>query len=89
MQYMAVTIDRYETPIACADSPAELAKILHISPNAVSSAIIKGGRFSNGKSRGYDIIAVQIDDYEDELGNIPVPTGNKVAESLIRRNKNV
>lgn len=42
--YMKCTTDKYELPIAVADSPRELAKILGTTPNTVSSSINHGRR---------------------------------------------
>lgn len=39
--YIAVSTDKYRLPVAVADSPAELGKMLHVSANAISSAISK------------------------------------------------
>lgn len=37
--YMKCTNDKYELPVAVADSPKELAQLLHIKRNLVNSAI--------------------------------------------------
>jgi len=39
--YMMVTQDKYELPMAIADTPAELAEIVGTTRNAISSAISK------------------------------------------------
>ena len=44
---MKVSEDGYELPEAVADTPSELAKIIGVKPNNISSAI------SKAKSRGY------------------------------------
>lgn len=64
--YMYVTTDKYELPIAIADSPKELAAILGTTNNAVSSAIShKKGK--NPNSLGM-YVKVWIDEYENEEG---------------------
>ena len=37
--YMMVTKDEYELPIAIADTAKELSEIIHVSSNAIRSAI--------------------------------------------------
>lgn len=37
--YLEVTTDKYELPVAVADSPSELARIRNVSTNTVNSAI--------------------------------------------------
>jgi hypothetical protein len=87
LQYLAITKDRYELPIASADTVGELASILHLTPNAVSSAIARPGSRAN-KRRTFNIIVVQIENYIDELGDIPVPKESKIAEIIrMRGNK--
>lgn len=39
--YLYVTNDEYELPVAVADSPHELAKMLGVSANTVSNSIYK------------------------------------------------
>lgn len=39
--YMAVTKDKYRLPVAVADSPMELARIMGVSYNTVMSVISK------------------------------------------------
>ncbi len=41
MLYVKTTLDKYEFPIAVADSAAELAKMLGKSPNTVHSSFSK------------------------------------------------
>lgn len=55
--YLAVTADRYELPLAVADSAGELARILGITSNQVSSAVC---RQLSGKHRGYRIMRLQM-----------------------------
>lgn len=47
--YMAVTADRYELPLAVADSPRELAKIVGIPAKTINEMICKG--YNGGKSK--------------------------------------
>lgn len=53
--YMCVTNDEFELPIAVADSIAELARILKIKPNNISSAI------SQAKKKGFKSIYVKVE----------------------------
>ncbi len=55
--YMKVTKDIYELPIAVAESPKELAMMLGVSPNAVSSSLSK--KYPTWKK-------VEIEDEEDD-----------------------
>lgn len=57
--YMAVTSDKYELPIAVADTIKELAVMLDKSPNSLSSARSKQ---SKGVINKYKIVKVEIDD---------------------------
>ncbi len=58
--YMEITKDRYELPVAVADTMAELAKICGVHMTAISHAI-------NGAKRT-KYIRVEIEDYEEEEG---------------------
>lgn len=42
--WMKVTKDKYELPVAVADSATELAKILHTSPGTIYSSIYHGNK---------------------------------------------
>lgn len=53
--YMLVTDDEYELPLVVADSVSELARILQITPNAISSAI------SKSRKNGYRSIYVKVE----------------------------
>lgn len=52
--YMLVTQDKYELPLAVADSVAELAQILGIKQNIISSAI------SHAKKKGFNSRYVKV-----------------------------
>lgn len=52
--YMAVTKDKYELPIAVADTTAELAKLVGVSRNAINSAI------SHAKKKGFNSCYVKV-----------------------------
>ena len=39
MLYLRTTVDRYELPVAVAESPRELAEMLHTTANVVSRSI--------------------------------------------------
>ena len=61
--YMEVTQDEYELPLAIADSPAELARMCGVNPNAVSSAI---SHWKSGKHPRSRFIVVKIDEEDDD-----------------------
>lgn len=42
VMYMKVTNDKYELPVAVAESIRELADMLHVSYNSVASALCHG-----------------------------------------------
>lgn len=52
--YMEVTKDKYELPVAIADSVAELARMIGQSRNTISSAI------SHAKKKGYNSHYVKV-----------------------------
>ena len=60
--YMKVTKDKYELPIAVAGSTKELALMLGVSPNCVSSCFAK--KYPSWKK-------VEIEDEEDNHGDNP------------------
>ena len=49
--WMCVTQDRYELPVAIADSASQLARLMRVSENSVSSAVshYEAGRYSKSK----------------------------------------
>ena len=53
--YMQVTHDKYELPLAVADSIAELARLRGVSDNSIYSAM------SNARKYGYNSIYVKVD----------------------------
>lgn len=57
--YMLVTKDKYELPLVVADSVAELAKKLSVSPNVIYSIM------SHAKKKGRKCRYVKVE-YEDE-----------------------
>ena len=61
--YMEVTQDKYELPLALADSPGELAKIVKCTANNVSSCVSKrkSGIYKSGR-----FIAVKVKDEQEE-----------------------
>lgn len=61
--YMAVTTDKYELPIAVADTVKELSELTGTSTNAISSAICKK---KSGRLSGKKFIRVEIDETENE-----------------------
>ena len=57
--WMKVTKDKYELPIAVADSPMELARILGISSNTINSSI---SHVKTGKIKTSVFKKVEVDD---------------------------
>jgi hypothetical protein len=62
--YLEVTRDRYQLPLAVADSPRELARMRCVSANAVSSAVSRMGSEPGRKMR---FVAVETDLTKEEL----------------------
>lgn len=58
--YMKVTLDKYEYPVAVAESVVELAKMVNVSTNTISSAM------SHAKARGNrcQYVRVEVEDNE-------------------------
>ena len=52
--YMLVTQDKYELPLAVADSIAELARIIGVKQNYISSAM------SHAKKKGFKSMYVKV-----------------------------
>lgn len=59
--YMAVTPDRYELPLAIADTARELGKLVGVSANLIHSSIAKKQSGKNRKMR-----FVKVDELEVE-----------------------
>ena len=57
--WMKVTKDEYELPVAVADSPMELARILGISSNTINSSI---SHVKTGKIKTSVFKKVEVDD---------------------------
>lgn len=53
--YVRTTLDKYELPVAVAEGPAELARMLGVRPNVVSSSL-------SHKRRGYYVVEVEDDE---------------------------
>lgn len=60
--YMAVTTDKYELPLAVADTARELGKLLNVSGNLIHSSISKN---QNGKARKMRFLKIDLTDDED------------------------
>lgn len=60
--YMLVTNDIYEFPVAMANSVQELARMIGVRPNSISSAM------SHAKSRGQRCKYVKVELDEEEVG---------------------
>lgn len=56
--YLKVTKDRYELPLAVADSPRELAKMIGVSRDTINTALskVKAGEVRNST---YKIVEVE------------------------------
>ena len=61
--YMEVTKDKYELPVAVADSVTELARLVGIGKSGVSKSITYAKRYG-GKSK-YVKVVLEDDEYED------------------------
>lgn len=59
--YMKVTNDKYELPVAIADSAAELARMVGVKAQTIYECI-SPSRIKSGKNYGYYKIAVEDDD---------------------------
>lgn len=55
--YIQVTRDKYELPVAVADSPSELARMTGANRNTVNStlALFRKGKYKNPKYREVEI----------------------------------
>lgn len=62
--YMAISLDKYELPIAVEDTAGALASKLGISSNAVSAACTPRRKNRGGKHRGYRIIKIEEEEKE-------------------------
>jgi hypothetical protein len=60
MLYIKTTLDKYEFPIAVADSAAELAKMLGVKADTVYSQISK-------KRRGWYKVSCEADDRNEDI----------------------
>lgn len=60
--YMVVTNDAYEFPVAMANSVHELAKMIGVRPNSISSSM------SHARSRGQRCKYVRVELDEEEIG---------------------
>ena len=61
--YMAVTKDKYELPLAIADTSVELAKLMNTTDAVVRSCVYQEKRGTRKRSM---YKKVQIDNFEDE-----------------------
>ena len=61
--YMAVTKDKYELPLAIADTSVELAKLMNTTDTVVRSCVYQEKRGTRKRSM---YKKVQIDNFEDE-----------------------
>lgn len=59
--YMKVTKDKYELPLAVADSPAELAAMTGDSIKTIWSAVSRAKHRSNPKYKNHRFLKVEID----------------------------
>lgn len=62
--YLATTTDKYELPIAVADSVRELAKMLKVHPNTISCHITL---CNQGKLKKQKYFRVEVEDGEVEM----------------------
>ena len=61
--YMKCTTDKYELPIAVADSTKELAQILHLANSSVKRAVSR-------EKCGFHKVEIEPDMYPDNDGNL-------------------
>ena len=59
--WMKVTLDKYELPVAVADTSGQLAHMIGVAPNNIHSAI------SNARKGGYRCQDVKVEIEEDDL----------------------
>ena len=59
--WMKVTLDKYELPVAVADTSGQLAQMIGVTPNNIHSAI------SNARKDGYRCQYVKVEIEEDDL----------------------
>lgn len=57
--YMAVTPDKYELPLAVADTVLELAQTVNRSASVIYSSITKN---TSGKTKGMKFVKVELED---------------------------
>ena len=57
--FMRVTNDKYELPVAVADTLSELAHMVGVDPSSVWHALHRGWKKST-------YVAVEVDDYDNE-----------------------
>lgn len=62
--YLAVTPDQYELPLAVADSPAELAKMLGVTPEHIRTCLVPTKAKMNNKRRKYRLRRVILEEEE-------------------------
>ena len=65
--YMAVTADKYELPLCVSEQALDVARYLGISRDRVvnlASKYKKDKETYNGRSRGYNIIKIEVEDEE-------------------------
>ena len=63
--YMAVTADRLELPVIVADSPVELARRFHTTPDIILTAI---RRQTVRRGEHVRFIRVDVDDWDYTIG---------------------
>lgn len=61
--WMAVTPDKYEFPIAVADTPQELAKLLNFTTTKLFDKFNRKKSTGVGRKRNFDIKRVKVNSY--------------------------
>lgn len=64
--YLAVTPDQYELPLAVADSPAELAKMLGVTREHVLACLAPTKAKMNNERREFRFRRVALEEEEEE-----------------------
>lgn len=59
--YMKITKDKYELPLAVADSPAELAAMTGDSIKTIYSSVSREKRRTNPKYKNHRFLKIEID----------------------------
>ena len=79
-QYMAITNDKYEFPIAAADTANELGKMLGLDEMQVYYKICHDKQVKKHRDKGFTIIRVDIEEQHDEIFNVDMSELKDICE---------